>query len=275
MNVLVLNNLYEHEILSPEENNRLAILAKNGDVEAKDKVVLNNLLLIKRVVNKYKQSDKEYDDLFQTGAYGILRAINTYNEEKGLFSTYAYIWIRAMILNSFREMEDFHYELEFYNKCIRFEKLKSATGQKDCKFTDAELYDFNLTKKDLQHIELYSRKSCSLDALTNSPNEFSNQITSATIYNLDDSVVNVVFEKEMKELIFKEMKRILDDKEFFIIIETYGMESGEPLKMTKVAEMLSEISDGKNYSRQRIQQIRTKAEKKLSKSPILKSLFSP
>lgn len=274
MNKLISQEILEHGILSTEENNRLAILAQQGDDEAKDMVVLNNLRLVVQQVSRYKRKEEDTDDLFQDGVCGLLRAITTYDETKSSFTTHAVFWIRAMILKSFRDMEEFHYEPTFYNKYIRYEKLKAAIGQEDYNFSENELRDYNLTQKDVDQIEKFMRNSTSLDALAERHDDEYNT-SNDKIFKPEDNVENKVFEKEVKKIVSQEMERILNKNELFVIRNTYGIDADDSNKMTVVAEMLSKESGGKPYSRQRIQQIRSSAEKKLRKSQALKSLFLP
>lgn len=271
MNNLISNEISDHNVPDSSENDRLAILAQNGDSNARDQLVLNNLRLVIQLVNKYKQREEDDDDLIQDGICGVLRAINTYNSEKSAFSTHAYHWIKAMIFKSFREQEDFHYEVMFYNKYIRYEKLKSASG-KNSDFTEHELADYNLTQKDIKQIEKYVRKSCSLDAIAEGGENYNT--SNDKIYNPDDMVENTVYKNEVKRIVLKEMERLLTEKEFYIIRHVYGIGTDSPTKMVKIAEMYSKEFGTNVYTRQYIQQIKARAEKKLKKSALLRSLIS-
>ena len=71
MNDLISKEISCRDTLSQEENNALAVLAQNGDKEAIEKLVLSNLRLVVKQVNKYKHSNDE-DDLFQNGVHMLL-----------------------------------------------------------------------------------------------------------------------------------------------------------------------------------------------------------
>ena len=77
----------------------------------KKKLVEDNLNLIKKVASKiyYRLPDCsiDFDDLFQVGVIGLIKAAENYNEDKGKFSTYAYIRIRGEILDFLRSLEIF------------------------------------------------------------------------------------------------------------------------------------------------------------------------
>lgn len=65
-------------------------LAKNGDNNAKEVLFISNTPLIKSIIRRFKNKGIEYDDLFQIGSLGFIKAINNFNESFGVkFSTYA------------------------------------------------------------------------------------------------------------------------------------------------------------------------------------------
>lgn len=76
-----------------EWNQRLVDLARAGDKTARDKLVLDNMGLVLRVVDRQTNgsipSGIEKDDLIQAGSMGILDALKDHNADKGSFSTHA------------------------------------------------------------------------------------------------------------------------------------------------------------------------------------------
>lgn len=69
----------------------------------------NNQKLIHDVIKKFITNPdfcvNEYEDLVQIGSIGLIKAIKTYNPEKGKFSTYAVNVIRNEIYNGTRKMD--------------------------------------------------------------------------------------------------------------------------------------------------------------------------
>ena len=64
--------------------------AKKGDKEAAAILLENNSLLIKSIISRFKNKGVEYDDLYQLGCVGFLKAIKNFDEKFGVvFSTYA------------------------------------------------------------------------------------------------------------------------------------------------------------------------------------------
>lgn len=69
--------------LTPEkEREYLERYRTFGDKDAKDMLIKHNLRLVAHVVKKY-QGTEDSDDLISTGTIGLIKAINTYNPDKG------------------------------------------------------------------------------------------------------------------------------------------------------------------------------------------------
>lgn len=91
-------------MLDIETTNSLIILAKNGDESAKERLICENSPLIKSVIKKYLNKGIEFDDLYQLGSLGFLKAINNFDETFGVkFSTYAVPMIAGEIKRFIRD----------------------------------------------------------------------------------------------------------------------------------------------------------------------------
>lgn len=65
-------------------------LAKAGDNKSKDILIENNVMLVKSIVNRFKNKGVEYEDLVQIGLLGLIKAIYNFDESYNVrFSTYA------------------------------------------------------------------------------------------------------------------------------------------------------------------------------------------
>ncbi|MBO5395018.1 MAG: SigB/SigF/SigG family RNA polymerase sigma factor [Clostridia bacterium] len=68
---------------------QLVSLAQQGDQRAKGLLVEENSPLIKSVIKRFRGKGIEYDDLYQIGCMGFLKAIKNFNHQFGVkFSTY-------------------------------------------------------------------------------------------------------------------------------------------------------------------------------------------
>ena len=83
---------------------KLVQLAQNGDVNAKGELFKANSPLIKSIVRRYKNKGVEYDDLYQLGSIGLLKAIKNFSSDFGVkFSTYAVPMIAGEIKRHLRD----------------------------------------------------------------------------------------------------------------------------------------------------------------------------
>ena len=91
-------------MLDVEETNRLIRLAKGGDSDAKETLILENNNLIKSIVRRYLNKGVEYDDLYQLASMGLLKAISGFDEGFNVrFSTYAVPMIAGEIKRFMRD----------------------------------------------------------------------------------------------------------------------------------------------------------------------------
>ena len=80
----------KREAYNYDHNPELLNLAKNGDSEAMNKLIEMNLPLVMSISKKFLNRGYEYEDIFQIGSIGLVKAINNFNTDYNVkFSTYA------------------------------------------------------------------------------------------------------------------------------------------------------------------------------------------
>lgn len=76
--------------LPEAEKQKLLRLARGGDMEAREKLIMGNLRLVLSVSGRFNPKRDSPDDLFQVGCIGLIKAIDNFNLDLGVkFSTYA------------------------------------------------------------------------------------------------------------------------------------------------------------------------------------------
>lgn len=76
---------------------------KQGDMQAKNILVEHNLRLVAHIIKKYHSSSEEQDDLISIGTIGLIKAVNTFDNTKGIkFATYASKCIENEVLMHYR-----------------------------------------------------------------------------------------------------------------------------------------------------------------------------
>ncbi len=69
--------------LSGKEEKEYLERYKNGDEEAKNKLIEHNLRLVAHIAKKYSSSSNDIDELISIGTIGLIKGINSFNPEKG------------------------------------------------------------------------------------------------------------------------------------------------------------------------------------------------
>ena len=76
--------------LSVEEEKEYVTRWEQGDREARNVLIEHNLRLVAYLVKKYSNSDYSIDDLISIGTIGLIKAVDTYRQGKGVrLATYA------------------------------------------------------------------------------------------------------------------------------------------------------------------------------------------
>lgn len=89
--------------------------SKEGDLDARNILVEYNLRLVAHIVKKYNNFDRDMDDLISIGTIGLIKAINTYDTEKGSrLVTYAARCIENELLMMLRQERKCSKEFSLY-----------------------------------------------------------------------------------------------------------------------------------------------------------------
>ncbi len=96
-----------------EEQDCLTRMAQ-GDTAARDQLIEHNLRLVAHIVKKYYADPSEQDDLISIGTIGLIKAVSTYQPDKGVrLATYAARCIENAILSQWNKQQ-----LRWRNGCL-------------------------------------------------------------------------------------------------------------------------------------------------------------
>lgn len=99
------NNSFPQPLDSAQERECLLRLA-GGDEDARKTLIEHNLRLVAHIVKKYDNTRLENDDLISIGTVGLIKAINTFDMDKGVkLATYAAKCVQNEILMQLRAMK--------------------------------------------------------------------------------------------------------------------------------------------------------------------------
>lgn len=101
--------------LSEQEEKKMLIRSRNGDIEARNILVEKNMRLVAHMIKKYACAEKDTQDLISVGTIGLIKAVNTFNPDKKIrLATYAAKCIDNEILMMLRNDKKKMQELSLY-----------------------------------------------------------------------------------------------------------------------------------------------------------------
>ena len=205
------------EIYKPidtNEINELILKAKNGDAQATEVLVQGNFPLIKSIVKTFLNKGVEYDDLYQLGCVGFLKAIKNFDENLGVkFSTYAVPMIAGEIKRFLRDDGMIKVSRSIKTLAIKIralnEKLKSE-GKEVLKIDELAKY-FSVDEEDIVVALDSSQQILSIQAKIDEddPNSQSMIDKITTIDKSDEMLDKLILKEEILKLPEKEKKIIL------------------------------------------------------------------
>lgn len=157
----VTNNNSFPKPLTEEEEREYIEKFKNGNEEARNILVERNLRLVAHIVKKYNYTGKEVDDLISVGTIGLIKAITTFDNDKGTrLATYAARCIENEILMVIRSAKKCKTEV-FLQDPIGVDKEGNEISLLDVLGTDNDSVVDEVENK-IQTKKLYSKMASTL-----------------------------------------------------------------------------------------------------------------
>ena len=221
--------------LTQEETLEFVEEAKNGSAEAKDKLIQGNFPLIKSIVKNFQNKGVDYEDLYQIGCVGFLKAINNFDVKFDVkFSTYAVPMIAGEIKRFLRD--DGNIKISRAIKTLWL-KIKSYVDVYEKLHNESPTIDeiakaLSVTPEEVVYAQDASKQILSLDA----------QIDETS--NNSQSVLDRVIEEDKSEilldkLLLKEAISLLPEREKKIVLLRYyrGKTQSEVAMMLGVSQV--------------------------------------
>ena len=115
------NNLFP-DPLSNQEEEECILKMKNGDKEARNKLIEHNLRLVAHIVKKFEHDINIQDDLISIGTIGLIKGIDTYSNNKNVkLTTYCARCIQNEILMYYRSNNKYNKNISI-NDSIGYDK---------------------------------------------------------------------------------------------------------------------------------------------------------
>ena len=98
------NQIANIPMLSREEERELLTKAKQGDINARNKIVMANQRFVIKIAKQYANRGIPFEDLISEGNIGLIHAVEKFDLSKDChFLTYAVWWIRQAIKLTFSQ----------------------------------------------------------------------------------------------------------------------------------------------------------------------------
>jgi RNA polymerase primary sigma factor len=185
----------------PDHDQQVA-LAKRvaaGDDEAKKQMVAANLRLVLHWARRYQDRGVDLADLVQEGTFGLLRAVEKFDWERGFrFSTYATWWIRQALQRAVQQHgRTIRIPLEVGERLQRLDAITAElAGQLGRPPTPEELTEATgMTPEERHGLEDVARVTASLDqpAATDSSTSLGELMAADPTNQMDEIDQDMVF----------------------------------------------------------------------------------
>ncbi|HEY4061181.1 MAG TPA: RNA polymerase sigma factor RpoD/SigA [Puia sp.] len=255
------------ELISPEEEVKLAIRIKQGDQKALDKLTKANLRFVVSVAKQYQNQGLSLPDLINEGNLGLIKAAQRFDETRGFkFISYAVWWIRQSILQALAEQSRIvRLPLNKVGLTNRIQKAFSHLEQEFEREPSAEELA-ELLELDIEEVSStlgISGRHISMDTPL-SEGEDNTLIDVMINPNAELANTNIEHKESLKQEIDRSL-RTLTERQKEVICFFFGIGVDHPMS-------LEDIGDKFNLTRERVRQIKDKAITKLRSNSRSKQL---
>ena len=262
-----LQEIGREDLISVEEEVELAGRIRNGDLEAREKLVNANLRFVVSVAKQYQNQGLSLPDLINEGNFGLIKAAEKFDETRGFkFISYAVWWIRQAILQALAEQARIvRLPLNQVGSLNKIQKAYSRFEQEYERRPSAEelAEELDMPMDKIAEILRMQGRHVSMDA--------------PFVDGEDNSLIDVMENQDspradralISESLTKEIDRALatlSQREERIVRKFFGIDTQE--------KTLEEIGEEEGLTRERVRQIKEKALHNLamnSRSKVLRT----
>ncbi len=256
-----LQDISKIDMMTSEEETRLAAKAREGDQAALERMTEANLRFVVSVAKQYQNQGLSLSDLINEGNVGLMKAAKRFDETKGFkFISYAVWWIRQSILQSIVEYSRIvrmpHNKSTSYNRLN--EAFVSFVQQFEREPTHEELAELlNVPLRDIVNAMPGQNRHVSFDA------PISGEEDSFTLLDMieTDSEMqpDLKLMEESLRLDIQYSLNALAPREADVLAYYFGLKGEKPLTLDEIGEHLE-------LTRERVRQIKERAIRRLRKS---------
>jgi RNA polymerase primary sigma factor len=246
------------EMISPEEEVRLAKLIREGDQKALDKLTKANLRFVVSVAKQYQNQGLTLPDLINEGNVGLIKDDQNFDETRGFkFISYGVWWIRQSIMQALAEQSRI-VRLPL-NKVGLTKRISHAYSHLEQEFerppSVEELANYlHVEIEEVSATMNVSARHISMDSPL-SEGEEGTLIDVLENSNAESADKQIMFKESLRKEIQRSLS-LLTPRQKEVICCFYGIGVDEPVS-------LEDLGERYKLTRERVRQIKDKALKKL------------
>jgi len=247
------NEIGHNALLSAREEAVLTRLVKQGDFNARQKMIECNLRLVVNIAKHYTNHGVALLDLIEEGNMGMMHALDKFDPERGFrFSTYATWWIRQnierCIMNQSRTIRLPVHVIKDLNIILQAARHLEAHTGKEPKPEDVA-HMLGRPIKEVQRMLSLNTSMMSLDA----PLDIDPLLSIGDVMADDHNPgPDLILEQSEIKCRVQEWLNRLNEKQRYIIEKRYGLNGCEIQTLEQLAESL-------DLTRERVRQIQLEA----------------
>ena len=247
-------DISKYPMYKSDEQIELAKKIKNGDDNARDKLINSNLRFVVTCAKQFVGQGVPLIDLIQAGNKGLCESVINYDPDRGYhFISYAVWYIRREILKAiYNTGRTIRYPITYITNITKVKKAYDKfISQYQREPSDSELIKLaNISQKQYDSVVLNKSYCQSIDTPITDDGK-------TTVENILTEEIKPFSDTFTKETISSVLK-ILNPREYKVITEFYGLEGQQERPIKEIAKEMC-LGD------ERVRQIRKGAIKKLEK----------
>lgn len=244
-------------LLSPEEEQVLAMQIEDGEPQAKQRLAEANLRLVVSIAKRYVGRGLQFLDLIQEGNLGLIKAVDKFDYTKGFkFSTYATWWIRQAITRAIADQaRTIRIPVHMVETINKVKKTNSQLLHRNGRDPTAEeiAEELNMPVDKVREILRVAQEPVSLETPIGEEEDshLGDFIPDDDALAPADAASMLLLKEQLAEVL-----KTLTPREEKVLFLRFGLADGHP-------RTLEEVGRRFDVTRERIRQIEAKALRKL------------
>jgi len=252
---LYLRDIRTVKLLSADEERELALRAKGGERDARDRIIVANLRLVVKMAKRYINRGLPFVDLIEEGNLGLMKAVERFDVSKGFrFTTYATWWIRQGIERALvNHSRTVRIPVHMAEELKRMQHTVTMLANKEARDpTVGEIaVAMDAKEKEVHHLLELAKKTYSLDHPIQDGGSLQDVLQDEGFVSPEEMAVNVNVMNKIDGML-----HLLTQAERRVLALRFGLDGEEPQTLEVIGQQMG-------VTRERIRQIEVSGLKKL------------